>query len=45
MNITELKAKRREASNKAKMVKCSVQHEVLRREVISLTRQIKALEA
>lgn len=44
MSVTELKAKRREASAKAKIVKCTVQHEVLRREVIRLTAQIKIAE-
>jgi hypothetical protein len=45
MTINEMKARRREASAKAKIVKCAVQHEVLRREVIRLTRQIREAQA
>jgi len=44
-SIAELKAQRAEASNKAKITKCAVQHNILRNRVIELTRMIKEASA
>jgi hypothetical protein len=44
MSITEMKAQRREASAKAKIVKCGQQRDFLRAKVIRLTREIQIAE-